>query len=223
MSMYSNSLAQVRFLLGTAIVDEYKAPLMYEIRKNQYLESFSILKNLGFSEFYIVEACKKVGPTFLEDYSRNVFYASCNDTSLKNNGVNESKTLLEGMYHFQFDPEDMIIKFVARHHFLSDYFFKIVMNNLEYDAFVKDAHDGHNIHTLCYAMRCKYFVEMFENIDYEAMERQKINIEHELFKYINRKVKEGNFKVFYVDRLDFKASYLGSCSQPGIQAQITIH
>src|SRR5256885_4787014 len=46
-------------------------------------------------------------------------------------------TTLFRSYHFNFDPNDMILKLTGRYQPISDYFFKLVENNPQYDAIVK--------------------------------------------------------------------------------------
>src|SRR5579872_4118245 len=213
----SVSIGEIRMVLGAALTDNY-----YEFRKKQYLESFRILSNLGINDFYIIEAVKKKGPTFLEDYCKNVFYASTNNPHYRNNGINESKTLLEGLYYFNFDPEDIIIKLTGRYHLLSDYFINIVKENPTYDAFVKKDDHG-QIHTACFAMRNKYLIEMYQTIDYGSMERHMINIEHEANKYISNKIKTGSLKVLFVDKLDVVANQYGSASVPNAPEKIVFY
>lgn len=196
--------AQIRILLSAALTDAH-----YEFRKQQYVESFRKIASYGYKDLYVVEAIKKQGPTFLDDFSKNVFYASTNDTSFKNNGINEARTLLEGSYYFNFAPDDMILKMTGRYLLLSDYFVKCVQNNIDYDAFFKINQSGYLL-TLCFAMKCKYFKEMFEQMDFLAMEKQWINLETEVTNYVQRKISQGNFKVFFVDKLDVEANLFGS-------------
>lgn len=204
----TSCFAEIRIVLTAALTDHH-----YEFRKNQYLESFEILKKLGYVDFYIIEAGKQKSITFLNDFCSHVFYAS--NPTFKNNGINESKTILEGLNFFNFDPEDMIIKFTGRYKFLSDHFINLVKNNSHYDAFVKIGTNGFDIYTLCFAMKCKYMKEMYEHIDYSKMEREWINIEHEVANYIHTKKNLPDFNVCFVDKLDVEANIFGSSSAPG--------
>lgn len=205
-----------KIMLTAALTDAH-----YEFRQQQYIESFNILKVLGYENFYVVEALKKQGPTFLDDYSKHVFYSTVNGTCFRNQGINEARTSLEATYHFKFESEDMIIKLTGRHLFLSDYFLKLVANNPDYDAFVKIDDNG-DVFTVCFAMKCKYFQEMYEHMDFNNMEVRWINLEHEVGNYIKQKVREGQFKVYYVDKLDVKADNFGSSTAPGAPHNIII-
>lgn len=195
---------RVKILLSAALIDVH-----YEFRKQQYIESINKFARYGYMDVYIVEAIKKHGPTFLDDYSKNVFYATANDSNFRNNGINEARTVLEGSYYFNFDPEDMILKMTGRYLLLSDYFITMVENNLDYDALIKVNKQG-DMATLCYAMKCKWLREMYEQMDYDTMEKKWINVETEAAHYINRKITQGEFKVLFVDKLDVEANLFGS-------------
>lgn len=200
----SQAETHIRVVLTAALTDAH-----FEFRKNQYLESFSILRNYGYETFYVVEALKKQGPTFLDDCCDHVFYSSKNNPSYINNGINEAATFLEALYHFGFDDEDMIIKFTGRHQLTSDYLLRLVEDNLEYDALVKVNEDG-NVFTLGLAMKCKHFKEMFERLNFSALGNFLRPIEYDVGDYIKYKVKQGNFKVYYIETLHMKAQLFGS-------------
>lgn len=209
LSIVNSNQAQIRLMLTVALTNNHA-----EFRKQQYIKSLNIFAQYGYPNPYIVEALKKHGPTFLDDYSNNVFYATTNNPLLQNNGINEALTLKEASYHFNFAPDDMIIKLTGRYHLLSDYFLKLVENNPQYDAFVKVNEDG-NVFILGFAMKCKYLQEMYNTIDYHSAEYQHIPMEYKTGDYIKRKVKEGNFKVFYVKKLDIECNIYGSSTAPG--------
>jgi|ERR1700733_2875202 len=209
--------AKIQVICTAALADSY-----YEFRKQQYIDAFTILAKYGYSNIFIVEALKKHGPTFLDDYSKHVFYATLNDPSLRNQGINEAITLLEACEHFNFEPEDMIIKFTGRHKLISDYFLKIVENNPEFDAFVK-VNEDENVFTLGFAMKYKYLKEMYQTIDYAGLNEHMIPIEYRVGDYIKRKKREGNFKVYYLDKLDMTANLLGSTTCVGVAEQILFY
>lgn len=196
-------------ILTAAITDAF-----YEFRKSQYLETFSILDKYGYSNFYIVEALKKNGPTFLDNYSSHVFYAQSNNSFFCNNGVNEASTLAEALHFFAFEDDDIIIKLTGRHQLTSDYFLKLVENNPEYDAFVKVNEDG-NVFTLGFAMRYKYFIEMLDRMNFAVMGHIMRPIEYDVGDYIKEKKSQGNFNVYYVPTLYMKANIYASSTAIG--------
>jgi len=186
----------------------------YEIREQQYIKAFTMLHALGNNNFYIIESIKKSGPTFLENYSNNVFYSTINDASLKNQGVNEAMTLLEGCKHFNFSDDDMIVKLTGRYSLTSNYFFNVIEANPSADAIVKIDSDGH-VHTLGFAMKYKHLKKMYSTINFAYINRHMIPIEHKVGDYIKEKKNEPDFKVYYIDKLDIKADLLGSTACPG--------
>lgn len=196
--------AQSRIVLSAALTDSY-----FEARKQQYVDAFNILKQFGYGNPYIVEAVKKQGPTFLNEYSNNVFYSTENDPKFKNYGINEAATVYEGICHFDFDPEDMVVKMTGRYHLISDHFLKMVEAHLDCDAIVK-FNEPTSVDCAGFAMKCKFFKQMCENMDHDQMERDWVILETEVANYINKKVKEGNFKVCYLDRLDIRADLYAS-------------
>jgi hypothetical protein len=129
---FSPMNAEMRIILTAALTDN-----CFEFRKNQYIESLSILAKYGYKNPYIVEAIRTPGPTFLDDYSTNVFYATCNNPSIRNLGANEARTLLEALEYFQFADDDMILKLTGRYQLFSDRLIKIVEKNQhKFDAFI---------------------------------------------------------------------------------------
>lgn len=213
--------ARIRILLTAALTEAH-----YEFRKDEYIQALTMLKKLGYEEFYIVEALKKEGLTFLDDYCSNVFYAKSNDPLCKNQGVNESRTILEAIEYFNFDPEDIIIKLTARHRLLSNFLLKTVENNQDCDAIFRYCYDMYPaffdgmIPPLGFAMRCKYLCEMYKEIDYVVMEQQRIPLEWVIPSYIDKKQKEGDFKILVVDKLDMRANAFASAACPGLPENI---
>lgn len=203
--------AEVRLVLSAALTDSY-----FEFRKRQYIESFSILSKHGYSNPYIIEALKKRGETFLDSYSQHVYYAQTNNPLLRNKGINEAKTMLEGLKYFNFAPDDIILKLTGRYHFKSDYFLKLVQNNQHLDAIVRFAPDGQQ-DTCCFAMKNKHLQRMFESLDYIAMEDHMINLEYAVAQYVQQRMRTGEFKVLVVDKLDLQANYYASSTNPGAE------
>ena len=211
---FSLSCSEIRIVCTAALINAH-----FEFRKQQYIEAFNQLFKYGYTNIYIVEAVCKQGPSFLENFSKNVFYSTVNDPSLRNQGINEAKTLLEGCINFNFDPEDVIIKLTGRHQIVSDYFLKIVKNNPDYDVFVK-LNEDENVFTLGFAMKYKYLKEMYETMDFSELNELMLPIEYRVGDYIKRKKKEGNFKVYYLDKLDMKANLFGSSTCVGATEQV---
>lgn len=199
-----NFFCAVRIVLTAALAGNF-----FEQRKQQYEKSFSVLKKLGYTDFYVIEALRRTGPTFLEEHCNNVFYATVNNSHLRNNGINEALTLLEGCQYFDFHPDDIIVKLTGRYYLVNDFLIKTVENNQDADAIIKVNEDG-NVFTLGFAMRYKYLKEMYENIDYASIDRTMIPIEYKVGDYVKFKKKYANFKVIYVDKLEIAGNLIGS-------------
>jgi hypothetical protein len=212
--------AEVRVILTAALTDN-----CFEFRKNQYIESLTILAGYGYKNPYIVEAIKKTGPTFLDDYSTNVFYATCNNPSIRNHGANEARSLLEALEHFQFADDDIIFKMTGRYQLTSDYLLKILEENKNnFDVFILVPPTG-GIYCLAFAMRCKYLKEMLLALNYPRMEHPTnwITFEGEMEHYFKRKIHDENFNIFYLNKLDIRANLFGSSTVPGHPEEIRFY
>lgn len=203
--------AQIRILCTAALIDEG-----YETRKNEYCQCFDILKSFGYTNPYIVEAIKKSGSTFLDDYSTNVFYSTANNPRLKNKGVNEGRTMLEALKQFHFDPDDMIIKVTGRYHFTSDALIGMIENNPDIDGFVKYDDSRLGIITGCFALRYHYLVDFLEHLDYEHMEKKMVCIEWDFKSYLEQIILTQQAHITFVDKLHIQAKVWGDAGyRPG--------
>lgn len=187
----------------------------YEIRKDEYITSLYRTEEYGYKP-YVFEACHPQSPSFFEDYTNLVCYTRVNDYSLRNKGVNEAKSLVEGFKFFQFQDDDMIIKLTGRYWFYSPEFLQIVENHPEVDAFGRftPEHDPARKHMItgCFAMRYKLFKEMLESIDYCQMEDEMIDFERLVGAYV-LDLKEKNFPIMLVNTLSI-ISNIGSLYPP---------
>lgn len=215
------SMNQVRVILTTALTEAH-----YEFRKQQYIHAFNMLRSFGCTDFYIIEAVAKKGPTFLDEHCSNVFYASVNDQNCKNQGVNESRTILEALQFFNFDPEDMIIKLTGRHCLISDYFIKMVESHSGCDAIFTYC-DGRlpeftngMIPTFCFAMKCKHLYQMYLDIDYSLMQSCNVPIEWVVADFIANQKNEHNFKLLVLDKLDISINAYASSASPGLPEHV---
>ncbi len=176
------------------------------------------MRGHGYENVYVVESLKKQGPTFLDDYSCNVFYSQANNPKLLP-GYNESVTLLDALYHFNFDPDDMIIKLTGRHHFISDEFLRYVEEHQSsVDAFFK-VHNPRELFSVAFAMRCKYLIEMCEHFNrlfptIKNPRRTPLEMLQDAF--VRPREKNGLISVHYVQNLGVRAQFLGSTTAPEI-------
>lgn len=188
-------------------------PTCYETRKEEYIRSIRLLKSYNY-EPYVIEACFSNPPTFFEEHARHVFYSNVNDHRLRNKGVNEAKSLIEGFKHYQFDESDMIVKVTGRYHLESRQFLNLIEENPEIDAFVKCDPKypiplGSAL-TGCFAMRYHLFKEMLESLDLIKMEEELINLEAEVALFVKKLINRGS-QVMYVDNLDVTANVGPTC------------
>ena len=191
--------SNVKIMYTAALLDRH-----FEARKQEYIHSLEILSQLG-CEAYIVEAIKKVGPTFFDEYCSNVFYAQSNNPRLRNKGINEASTMLEGCNHFDFEDEDMIIKLSGRYYFESDLLFEAIKEHPGYDAFARFDRHG-QVHACCFAMRYKYFKHMLEQLNFANMEKRMINIEREIANYL----KKYSIKTLQLEKLGVAGKVYGT-------------
>jgi hypothetical protein len=209
--LQSTIYSQIRLILTAALPDAH-----FAWRQKQYLESFKRLYRYGYrkNDFYIVEALRKHGPTFLRNHCDNVYYAKNNNPHFKNNGINEAITLLEAFNYFNFDDEDMIIKMTGRYWLMNNNFFTLVHSlQNSVDAIVcwyKEPQHRGAVYTSLIAMKCKYFKEMIAEFDYDAMDQQWTVLEHAVGGYLRHKVANSNFKLLTTDTLGIEAHFFGS-------------
>ncbi|MBS1986306.1 hypothetical protein JST99_00025 [Candidatus Dependentiae bacterium] len=201
---YALSLhAEIRIVCTAALLG-----LQADLRQQEYIHSVNIIQKLGY-EPYIIEACTIQGPTFLDKYSNHVFYATVNNPTLKNKGVNEGKTLLQGLQSFNFHEEDMVIKLTGRYYFCSDYIIRTIEKHPHVDAFFVLAEEGTQVFTGCFAMRYKHLLAMLKSFDYGNMELYMINIELETAQYIKSKSPHNKLRVLYMDKVDVQGKIFG--------------
>ena len=144
--------------------------------------------------------------------SRNVFYSKVHDFNVKdigNKGINEARTLLDGFTHYNFQPNDMILKLTGRYNLKSDKIIRLIKNNPDVDVFVKVIHNGTWPLTGCFAMRQCLFKDLLQNLDLKEMESNFIYIEVKVMDYINNMLKNKIGKVMFIDHLDLVANIVG--------------
>jgi hypothetical protein len=205
-NIFNSLFADIKVVCSAALLNN-----QFEFRKQQYIKCFEILTQYGYPKPFAIEAFLKKGPSFLDDYCKDVFYAQSNNLSLKNKGVNEGRTMLEGLKHFNFAPNDMVVKLTGRYFFSNDSFLRTVENNPDADAIVRQTilWDKENIVTGCFALKNHYLIDFLEHLDFEKMERNMIDIEWEMKLYIQKIIREKNAKVIFVDLLHLSAHVWG--------------
>jgi hypothetical protein len=179
LTLYSHAHAATRMLCTAALIESGKA-----MRQQQYIACLQNLSSYGLY-LYVVESVLSHGPTFLEEYAHDVFYAGTNNPRLRNKGVNEAMAMQAALRHYAFDDNDMIIKYTARYILHSDAFLQAVENHPDADAVVcRDSHG--QVRTVCFAMRNHHMKQMLSELNFNHMERASINFEWEVAQYIAR-------------------------------------
>ena len=196
-SVVAQKEGQIRIVCTSALI-----PLNYEMRKEEYITTFKMLREYGY-EPYVFEACHPVSPSS-EEYCNHVFYSNVNDSQLKNKGVNEATSMMEGFKHYHFDDNDMIVKLTGRYRLHNCDFLQLIEDHPEVDAFVKCDPDYPKplgrVLTGAYAIRYKFFKEMLENLDLVKMEKEMIDIEIEVANFAQKLNAQGD-KVMYLKKI----------------------
>jgi hypothetical protein len=178
-ALTSQAQAATRMLCTAALIESGK-----EMRKQHYINCLQNLHSYGLY-LYVVESVLSQGPTFLDEYADDVFYANTNNPHLRNKGVNEAIAVQAALRHYAFDDDDMIIKYTARYILHSDAFIKAIENHPEVDAIVCRDSIG-QVRTVCFAMRNHHMQQMLRELNFNRMESAMINFEWEVAQYLAR-------------------------------------
>ena len=194
----------IKILFTSALIET-----KFEERKEEYIKSLKILDLYEWKDkTYIIEAGPETHRSFFPPYAKHIFYANTNNPLIRNKGVNESTSLIKALKFLHFDENAMILKMTGRYFFNSDKLLKTIENHPEIDAFIKCDVWG-QVFTGCYALRCKYMVEFYNQLDLQKMESEFINVEREAANFINKLEAENKIKVLRLDHLDVTANIFG--------------
>ena len=177
----------------------------FQMRQQEYEKALTSLVQFGLHP-YIFESVSE-GNTFLENFSHHVAYTKTNDITLHNKGVNEARSMIEGIKYVDFLPDDMIVKVTGRYFFENDKFIKLIEQHPEIDVFVR--RNNQNVtFTGCFAMRFRYLHQFLLQLDLENMENRMIGLEHEFGNYI-QKLQASGANVVTVDHIHLTANIFG--------------
>lgn len=159
----------VNLFLTTALVDNEHS----EARKEEYVKSFQQLKKFGYERSYVVEGVQSTGPTFLEEHTdkERVYYFQENVPGDKNKGKFEGMSMRDALKHFKLDPDSMVYKHTGRYFATKD-LAEIVTEYPGHDAYVQRDKEKGWLLALTYIFKYKKLQEMYDVLDYEAMERE---------------------------------------------------
>lgn len=168
-------------------------PNNYEERKQQYINSLSWFKHHGLS-VYMVESCQ-TGPTELDQYCNNICYAQTQIWGISNYGEIEARSLQAALDYFNFDDEDIVIKFTGKYEFRTTEFVDLVNNNLDADVIAR-MWCHFDAYTVLFAMKVKHLRRFFNTINYDDMRRGGA-FEHILGLYITQLADEGKNVLYW--------------------------
>lgn len=211
-TMYSLSLVSMdtqstkhptHLVLTTALIEKNA-----EARKQEYIKSLQAFTDMGYKKPFIVEGVQSQGPSFFEDYTDtdHIYYYPHNNPQDKNRGKFEGLSLAGALKQFGFDEHDIIYKQTGRYlgtKNLAD----IAKEYPGFDAYVKKHTDQGYVLLVAYLFRKAPLLEMFDTLDYDAMERtydtrhpEKVEpmIENYVTKYVQQQEQEKKLKVFYI-------------------------
>ncbi len=192
------------------------APEIREMRNGEYAKSMQILSDYGYRP-YVVEACQSHPPSLFEAFTRDIVCSNVNDYSLRNKGVNETRSIIEAFKYFNFDDEDMVLKLTGRYFFSSRDFLTMVEENPQIDVFVNydyyESKPDFRMKTGCFALRGKFYKEFLRTVDLERMEKQMIDVEIEMADFI-RKISREGAQIMVLDKLGITAHVGGGTYPP---------
>ncbi len=197
--------SQIYVIHTAALISDW-----YEMRKEEYIASLKMTTEYGYQP-YVFEACHPGSPSFFEEYTDKICYTNVNDYRLRNKGVNEGRSLIEGFHFFQFKDDDMIIKLTGRYWFNCRDFLQLVEDHPEIDAFVRFTPNhpcAEHMITGCFAMRYKLFKEMLESFDYSKMEEELIDFERMVGSFVLQ-LPARQYRVMYVNKLGITSNIGG--------------
>lgn len=168
---------------------------LYEIRKNEYIDSFNeLIKYFNPNDIYILE-CFSKNEEYLNNLSSNIYY-NTNIGYFKNKGVKEITAIKNFLLKYNFDDDDLITKITGRYKLLSNRYINSI-NNDDYDGYFKMG-ENNQLFTGLFSLKFKYLLDFINNIDLTIMEKNMINLEKLIYDYvINNKL-----NVKFIETLD---------------------
>lgn len=104
---------------------------------------------------------------------------------------------------------------------LSDYFFKLVENNLDYGAFFFLTPSG-DFTTLAFAIRCKYLKQMYQSINYVMIEQTNMSIETAISNLIKHMTNNKMIRFYAVDKFNIRVELYGSSTNLTAQGSFIV-
>ena len=168
-------------------------------RNEEYRIGIQRLLELGV-EPYVVESTATRSDVFhslLPD--EQIFYADTNNPTEPNKGVNEFKSMIKALEHFQFDKEEVVYKMTGRYFLETDSFFRM-MDQCAMDAGFHQYPDG-QLFTGFFACRVSLLNEFLNSVNYDVISKKMVNVERVASIFFK------NQRTAYVKKLDI----VGKC------------
>jgi hypothetical protein len=197
--MDSTKPTPIHLLVTTAQIDKHK-----KARTKEYEESFKIFNDMGYHHPYIVEGVQAQGPSILEQFTDpdKIYYYPTNKPEDKNRGKFEGLSIAAALKQFKLDPQSIIYKQTGRYKATRD-LANIVKEYPTFDAYVRYGEQEY-ILLAAYLWKCEKLLQMFESLDYQAMEatcdpRNPIPtmIETYVTNYVKQQEQEKKLTVYY--------------------------
>jgi hypothetical protein len=180
-------------LFTSALIDFF-----FDQRKNEYTQSFEVLKSFGLEENIHIIECTAKFDTFLDKLTSKVFYTNQN-YKYKNKGVNEILNIKFFLDNHLIDDEETIIKLTGRYILQDNSFIEACKE--KYDVTVKfDIH--RQAFFGCLGLKKKVLTDFINSTDWLEVENNFICIEKSFAEFlINR-----NYDILEIGKINIKCN-----------------
>ena len=202
-----NQRAGLKILVSTALVhkedDVWKRGALYQ-------DTFRSLARLGYALPLIAEAIHspEQGTSMLERYGQ-VCYSGINDVHyMRNQGVNEARSLLVALAHFALPPRSILLKLTGRYTLIDRSLLQLLERNLgALDGVVSVAGHKSLLFTGCFAMRLELLQHALQSTDWNAVSHAGLHLESLVLHNARAicEAKDGGCRLVHVARLGVAA------------------
>jgi len=165
-----------------------------QILNNNILIKPIIVENNGLRETYLDQ--------FKQFSNCDVVYTNHNKNNYSHKGVNELQDIKYIINLYGIKDDDIIIKLTGRYKILSMDFFNIILNNTNYDAFIKffnvctQKYECYNSALGLFAIKCKYI----KSFNYDCITYPEV----EFAQYVRKNIQ----KCKIMEMTDLKLQYM---------------
>jgi len=164
-AMQTNS----NLVLTTALVKDPNG-----VRKQEYEKSFAQFKKFGYEHPYIVEGVQPAEPSYLDEHTlpERLYYFPDNKPTDHNRGKFEGLSLREALKKFQLPAPSYVYKQTGRYLATKNLAAEITKNYPGYNLYIRRFPGLERVMLAAFVMNAQKMQQMYENLDYEAMERE---------------------------------------------------